>query len=1077
MTEVLQIQSSPPSHFPSSPPISSSSVPSPCVPTDDNNHNPLRFSPTRAHEIDLEEEEGQELGRKDREGEGDQGSILELLVTVFRRSIVGCSVTAAAAAGSKELCRMEIGVPTNVRHVAHVTFDRFNGFLGLPVEFEPEVPRRAPSASATVFGVSTESMQLSYDSRGNSVPTILLMMQMHLYTRGGLEAEGIFRINGENSQEEYVRDHLNRGVVPEGVDIHCLAGLIKAWFRELPTAVLDSLSPEQVMQSRSEEECAQLARLLPPTEAALLDWAVNLMADVAQLEHLNKMNARNIAMMSDPLTALMYAVQVMNFLKTLVIRTLKEREESMVEASNTSRPESSDENGHWSCSKPESSDEDTDEPNEDQKEFVSGEPEVESSSESSQGDDDDDEDDDDDFQNPETFFPAVENIPGGSRSLADTCPCDVLSQANNLTIEHQEGGFKSRSDRIQTMTTPMITTSASKVMYKCKTHAAVAAAAYGLQKSIIGRINQRTELVEAWRSASSPLSIPLLIKSCKTLVHLHQLHAHIIRRGLDQDHFIVSHLLTLSTSLSYSTSVFNSLIAPSTYLYNVLLKVYSKNRCFEEGFLLYLRMKRSDSAFPDKYTLSSLVSSCSRECRLREGRIVHGSAIRYGVIGDMFVGSGLIDLYGKCQEMVSAGRVFDEMPERNVVCWTALVVGYANMGDLENTRRVFNQMPVKNQVSWNAMITGLVKVGDMVGARKMFDEMPQRTVFDYTVLIDGYAKAGDMASAKALFDSSPENDIVSWSALISGFAQNGFPNQALEMFTEMELAGIKPDEFVMVSLMSACSQIASLEMADWVHHYLSKSPVDVSQNHVMSALIDMNTRCGNMARAETLFEKMPQRNLVAYCSMIKGYSVNGQAEQAVQLFNKMLEDGLVPDEVAFTVILSACSRAGLVEEGWHYFTTLRDKYSLVPSPEHYACMVYLLSRAGRLEAAHELLVSLPFEPHACAWGALLGGCKHYGNTTLAEDAAARLFELEPQNAANYVLLSDIYAASDRWSDVSLVREKLNERGLRKLPGLFDQRIAALISLGYATFKEWPWSPDLEKMQEAQWFRKCLDIVN
>ncbi|XWS28556.1 hypothetical protein CRYUN_Cryun25bG0080300 [Craigia yunnanensis] len=298
---------------------------------------------------DPEEEEVKEREKQDR----DQLSLLALLVTLFRKSLAACKST-----DRRELSAMEIGCPTNVRHVAHVTFDRFNGFMGLPVEFEPEVPRRAPSASATVFGVSTESMQLSYDSRGNSVPTILLLMQRRLYAQGGLQAEGIFRINAENSQEEYVREQLNGGVVPEGIDVHCLAGLIKAWFREIPSGVLDSLSPEQVMQCQSEEQCAELARLLPATESALLDWAINLMADVVQHEHLNKMNARNIAMvfapnmtqMADPLTALMYAVQVMNFLKTLILRTLREREDSVVEPTLASYLEPFDENGDQSPS-------------------------------------------------------------------------------------------------------------------------------------------------------------------------------------------------------------------------------------------------------------------------------------------------------------------------------------------------------------------------------------------------------------------------------------------------------------------------------------------------------------------------------------------------------------------------------------------------------------------------------------------------------------------------------------------------------------------------------------------------------
>ncbi|KAM0996893.1 hypothetical protein ACFX2I_006786 [Malus domestica] len=352
MTEVLHS----PSHFCSSPrpssssplpPSNSSSVSLSCAPP-----SSLSGAPPRSKDDDDCESAVTDCEAKDRDKRRrEQLSLLALLVTFFRKSLIPCR------SDRRELCAMEIGLPTNVRHVAHVTFDSFNGFLGLPVEFEPEVPSRPPSASTTVFGVSTESMQLSYDSRGNSVPTILLLMQGRLYAEGGLQAEGIFRINAENSQEEHVRDQLNRGDVPEGIDIHCLAGLIKAWFRELPAGVLDSLSPEQVMQCQTEVDCSQLVRLLPPTEASLLDWAINLMADVVQQEHLNKMNARNIAMvfapnmtqMADPLTALMYAVQVMNFLKTLILKTLRERKDSVVEPP-VCNVEPSDDNGHQSPS-------------------------------------------------------------------------------------------------------------------------------------------------------------------------------------------------------------------------------------------------------------------------------------------------------------------------------------------------------------------------------------------------------------------------------------------------------------------------------------------------------------------------------------------------------------------------------------------------------------------------------------------------------------------------------------------------------------------------------------------------------
>ncbi|XP_009122165.2 rho GTPase-activating protein 2 [Brassica rapa] len=287
-----------------------------------------------------------------------QLSLVEFLLTALRKSVISCrvdnnqqdDVVGGGGGISSAVHHMEIGWPTNVRHITHVTFDRFRGFLGLPHELQVEIPCRVPSASVSVFGVSAESMQCSYDNKGNSVPTILLLMQQRLYSQQGLKAEGIFRINPENSQEEHVRDQLNRGVVPENIDVHCLAALIKAWFRELPCGVLDGLSPEEVLNCNTEEESVELIKQLKPTESALLSWAVDLMADVVEEEEFNKMNARNIAMvfapnmtqMTDPLTALMHAVQVMNLLKTLITRTLGEREEASSGSEGYSPSHSSD---------------------------------------------------------------------------------------------------------------------------------------------------------------------------------------------------------------------------------------------------------------------------------------------------------------------------------------------------------------------------------------------------------------------------------------------------------------------------------------------------------------------------------------------------------------------------------------------------------------------------------------------------------------------------------------------------------------------------------------------------------------
>lgn len=444
-------------------------------------------------------------------------------------------------------------------------------------------------------------------------------------------------------------------------------------------------------------------------------------------------------------------------------------------------------------------------------------------------------------------------------------------------------------------------------------------------------------------------------------------------------------------------------------------------------------MKR-EACLPDNYTFPSVIKACSSLCNLRDGKSIHGSVVRYGFERCVFVATSLVDMYGKCGQVDDARKVFDEMTTRNVVSWTAMVVGYVTVGDIVEAKRLFDAMPERNVASWNVMIQGLLNVGDLISARDLFDSMPQKNVVSFTTMIDGYAKGGDMVSARFLFDQSSDKDLVAWSALLSGYVQNGLPNAALKIFLEMESMNVKPDEFILVSLMSACSQLGCLQLAQWVDSYVSNSSINIQQDHVIAALVDMNAKSGNMERALKLFEEMPKRDLISYCSMIQGLSIHGHGVEAVSLFRRMLTEGIVPDEVAFTIILTACSHAGLIDEGWHYFRYMKQKFCISPSPDHYACMIDLLSRSGHLRTAYELIKSMPVEPHAGAWGALLGACRLYSDSELAEIVASRLFELEPQNAANYVLLSNIYAAAERWIDVSLMRNKMKDRGLRKIPG-------------------------------------------
>ncbi|XP_055817307.1 putative pentatricopeptide repeat-containing protein At5g37570 [Solanum dulcamara] len=539
---------------------------------------------------------------------------------------------------------------------------------------------------------------------------------------------------------------------------------------------------------------------------------------------------------------------------------------------------------------------------------------------------------------------------------------------------------------------------------------------------------------------AKPSSITLLnlLRASRSIKHLEQVHTHIIQKGYEQDHFIINQFISLcnvfSSDVSYATIVFEHVIQPNVYVWNTLIKGYSKKSSLVDCFVILKQMKRSMNVIPDEFTFPSLVKSCTNVLALREGQIIHGLIVRYGTDSNVFVGSSLIDLYGKCKEIEYARKIFDEIPIKNEVMWTAMIIGYVYVDDLLEARKLFDEMPQRNVASWNVMIRAFVKFGDLCGAKKLFDSMPDKDVVSFTTMIDGYAKAGDMASARFLFDRSSDKDIISWSALMSGYAQNGQPNEAIKTFHEMLSMNVRPDEFIMVSLMCACSQLGRLDLANWVEHYMSQNSFDPNRVHIAAALVDMNAKCGNMERAKMLFEGMPKRDLVSYCSMIQGLSIHGCGSQAVDFFDRMLNEGLVPDDVSLKIILTACSRSELVKEGFRIFNLMTNKYSVKLSPDHYACVVDLLGRSGKLKDAYELIKSMPVEPHAGAWGALLGACKLHCDIELGEEISNRLFELEPQNTGNYVLLSDIYAAANQWLDVALLRQKMSEKGLRKIPG-------------------------------------------
>ncbi|KAF9623804.1 hypothetical protein IFM89_005389 [Coptis chinensis] len=347
-------------------------------------------------------------------------------------------------------------------------------------------------------------------------------------------------------------------------------------------------------------------------------------------------------------------------------------------------------------------------------------------------------------------------------------------------------------------------------------------------------------------------------------------------------------------------------------------------------------------------------------------------------------------------------------------------------------------------------------------ARRVFLEVNGPDLVAQNTMLSACAKSGEVDFARSLFDRMPERDCVTWSAMISGYAQCGESREALSLFHCMQMEGVKVNEATMVSVLSACSHLGALDQGRWTHGYIERNNICMSVT-LGSALIDMYAKCGDMGKAMEVFLGMREWNVYTWSAVMGGLAMNGAGKECLELFSRMKEYGVQPNEVTFVSVLRGCSVVGLVEEGRKHFDSIKQVYGLEPKLEHYGCMVDLYGRAGRLDDAFEFIKNMPMKPHAGAWGALLSACKIYGNMKLGELASRNLVELEAKNDGAYVLLSNIYADSRDWDRVTNVRELMKNKGVKKIPACSVMEVGGEVHEFFVGDKSHPRYGEIEVM--------------
>ena len=489
--------------------------------------------------------------------------------------------------------------------------------------------------------------------------------------------------------------------------------------------------------------------------------------------------------------------------------------------------------------------------------------------------------------------------------------------------------------------------------------------------------------------------------------------------------------------------IFNSMHGRNVVSWNALVTGFLRNGDVVRAIEYFERMPERDAA-----SLSAFVSGLIQNDELDKAAIV---LLEFGNKDEgredlVHAYNTLIAGYGQRGRVGEARHLFDQIPfygdhgkkgsgrfKRNVVSWNSMIMCYVKAGDIASAREIFDQMIERDIISWNTMISGYVHSSNIEEASNLFGKMPNPDTLSWNTMVSGFAEIGSLELANDFFRRMPQKNLVSWNSMIAGYEKNENYKGAINLFTQMLLAGEKPDRHTLSSVLSVSTGLVDLHLGMQIHQLVAKTVIpDVPINN---ALITMYSRCGAINEARTIFDEMKLwKDVISWNAMIGGYASHGFFEEALELFKLMRRLNVRPTYITFISVLNACANAGLVEEGRKQFKSMSSEYGIEPRVEHFATLVDIVGRHGQLEEAMDLINSMPCEPDAAVWGALLGACRVHHNVELARVAAEALMRLEPESSAPYVLLYNMYADAGQWDNAAEVRMMMENNNIRKQPG-------------------------------------------
>ncbi|XP_071699074.1 pentatricopeptide repeat-containing protein At2g03880, mitochondrial-like [Rutidosis leptorrhynchoides] len=519
-------------------------------------------------------------------------------------------------------------------------------------------------------------------------------------------------------------------------------------------------------------------------------------------------------------------------------------------------------------------------------------------------------------------------------------------------------------------------------------------------------------------------------------------HALAILSGCEDEEYVTCSLVDMYSKCGCADDalkVFQRIKSPDVVTWSTIICCLEQQGREEKAAELFFRML-SLGLRPNQFTLTSILSAAKDLGNVRYSQCVHACVLKYGFANETVINNSLLTMYMKNEYIDDGLKIFNTMSNRDIVSWNGLLSGFHDSVSCDGPR-IFHEMLVNgfkpNLYTFISTLRSCTsssnsEFGKQVHAQIIKDNL-DNDCYVGTALIDLYVKSKCIEDAEKIFSKMNKVDLFTWTSIISGCAQTDQGEKSIFYFNQMRKDGVKPNEFTLAACLKGCSGITNLTNGRQLHSIAFKDG-HVDDPFVASALVDIYGKCGCIDDAETIFHSVESHDTVLWNTIINQYAQHGYEEKSLKAFESMLIKGVLPDEVTFIGILSACSHLGLIELGKKYFYSMTEVYKIVPNIEHYACMVDILGRAGKFSQVENFIDQMKITPNNLIWETLLGACKVHGNVDLGQKVAEKLFQMEHDVNSNYIMLSNIFASKGMWDDVARVRGLMSSQGIKKEPG-------------------------------------------